>query len=136
VIKLEAEASASPNTTPTEAPFSQWEAWVSDTDETKVTNDAEIVTSGADGTSSTQNNIEDDASHKEEEEDKEDTAISGFNPDGWALENWQSRENVEQNAEEEGDFRWWIVQNSSKMHSMPMTCFFVAMIYVTVAIVC
>merc|ERR1712194_961188 len=96
----EAEASASPNTTPTEAPFSQWEAWVSDTDETKVTNDAEIVTSGADGTSSTQNNIEDDASHKEEEKDKEDTAISGFNPDGWALENWQSRENVEHNADD------------------------------------
>jgi len=115
LIKLKA------STVPTETPSSQWEMWTSDIDDMTVTSDA-------DGINSTQNSKEDNTSKTivdaelttEEEEGGQDQW------DGWAVDNWQSREN------EKEDFRWWIAQNSSRMqmHSLLMTTALWALFYV------
>lgn len=75
--------------------------------------DDAIVTSDAD-------NNEDDASRTaKEEEVEEDEIVSGSDPDAWATNNWESREN----AEESEDFRWWIHSSTTRMHSLPLTEF-------------
>lgn len=117
--------SASPVGAPTETPSSLWEAWTGDKDEGLATSDADYIVSA-------QNNTDDAGNDTDDDEGKKDESMAAVNPDAWATNNWQSREDAEQDAEEKQDYRWWIIPSSAtrRAYSWPVTTFLGAVAFV------
>lgn len=107
IEELEEETS-SPNTVPTEAPISSWEAWVENNNNVgnkTIASDANQTGSDAEDTGIA------DVSSAENEEEGDSSSNSGGDYNLGAWENWGSEGRNNDNGNE--DSRWWIRDNGS-----------------------
>ncbi|KAL7543497.1 hypothetical protein ACHAXR_012787 [Thalassiosira sp. AJA248-18] len=131
--ETEDEDTASPNTMPTAAPTSSWQAWVANDAIDSPEDDADIASSDAIETDSSQNINEDttveNATSEDSSVEKEDSSeYAGYNPDVWA--NWGSESRAETDPADQGDLRWWTVPSSTtKIGTWPVTIVSLVMIF-------